>query len=180
MRTCAGGEPLSGENLGSGASVPSNLHVQNSPLYIHYPRLPHHMLTMGNAKTSVLLFYLVVHIPSGSIRLLDSPKPGSPFRDGAKMLWKSITCTYVHPHGVGGSGGLFPVGFGVASCRCCSDFSLLPCLLQLRSRDPGEPQGNRSRPPRARGRLVCSQPNWKFHGGAVRVCGEAPPPPPAR
>lgn len=132
-----GGELLWGEEAEHGAPI---LHVQS-------PRLLYHVLAKGDPKTSSLPFCPVVHIPRGSIHLLGSPKPGAPCRVASKSPWRSITRIYAHPHGVVGGGGVFPVGFGVAGCRCCSDFSLLPCLLQLRSRDPGEPQGNRSRPP---------------------------------
>lgn len=110
MGSRAGGEPLSGEDLRSGAPVPSSLCVQNSPLHIHYPRLPHHMLTMGDTKPSTLPFCLVVHIPSGSIHLLDSPQSGFPFRDAAKTL--GIHNMYLCPSSWGGwERGSCPGGF---------------------------------------------------------------------
>lgn len=157
---------------------PPILHGQDSPSHLRRPRLPHHVL--AKAWPQNLQPPFVPSCPRPTWQHL-SPKPGAPCRVAAKSPWRSITRIYPHPHGVVGVGGVVPVGFGVASCRCCSDFSLLPCLPQLRSRDPGEPQGNPSRPPgqhgshRAEGvSCICSLIG-NFTAGRVRQGG-----PPAR
>lgn len=111
MRSWAGGELLFGENPGSGPPIPSILHVQNSPLHIHCPRLPHPVLTMGDSKSPILPLYRAAHLPCGSIHLLDSPRPGSPCRIAAKIPWKTQNAHFCPSSRGGWDRGSHPGGF---------------------------------------------------------------------